>query len=518
MNHLNQKQVFDVYSHRRKAMGESTLFIAAGYASTQIATVIAKNIGLTSIHYSVIGMIIGIVFTVTVVIYIISQIRKYPSKTFANLLFFIQTAVWGIMYAVWIFNLNEIRTSTLFFALMAIILMASNTSFYQSLFITLATCTLQVGITYYAIYYGHQSGSFNLEMFYIACFLPSALFLAFLSRRLTLQRKSISSAQKNAEHARDDLDAELLRAKKVQDMVSGKLKNISGELFTNAETVAKNSQNQAASIEEITSAIEEVGAGIDSSTTMAGDQEKRTAELIEKLKEMFSLIEKSGKQLAEAVNFQSKLNKKIDESGEEVSRCQKAMGSALSSSNRVSEAITIINDISDQINLLSLNASIEAARAGEYGRGFAVVAEEIGKLADKTQANTKEIIHLVEATNTEMKQTSQSLSIVTAASKGINEIANQFGLLIKEVSGLSQRDLEINRSVQDNAGSVLSGSIELKVAMDEVKIAIDEISQSVASINESTQQIATGSMSLSATANGLVESTEQLNTMIISAE
>lgn len=115
MNHLNRKQEFDVYSHRRKAMGESTLFVAAGYASTQIATVIAKSIGLTSIHYSVIGMIIGIVFTVTVVIYIISQIRKYPSKTFANVLFFIQTAVWGIMYAVWIFNLNEIRTSTLFF-------------------------------------------------------------------------------------------------------------------------------------------------------------------------------------------------------------------------------------------------------------------------------------------------------------------------------------------------------------------------------------------------------------------
>ena len=516
MNQVNEKQVFDIYNHRRKAISESALFIAAGYAFTQIATLIAKSIGLTSIHYSAIGMIVGIVFTVTVVIYTISKFRKFPSKIFANIIFSIQTALWALLYVMWIYNLNEIRISSLFFALMAVTLIASNTTFYQSMFITLTTCIIQILVTYYAIYFGHQSGSFKLEMFYIACFFPSALYITFISRKLTLQRKSIRSVQKKAESARDDLDAELLRAKKVKDMVSGKLKSISAELFTNAETVAQNSQIQAASIEEITSAIEETGAGIESSNTMSRDQEKRTTELIEKLKEMFSLIEKSGKQMTEAVSFQSKLNSKIDESSEEVKRCQDAMGSALSSSNRVSESITIINDISDQINLLSLNASIEAARAGEYGRGFAVVAEEIGKLADKTQANTKEIINLIESTNTEMKQTSQSLSIVSEASNGINEIANHFGSLIKEVSSLSGRDLEINRIVQDDAGNVLSGSIELRIAMDELKIAIDEISQSVSYINESTQELANGSMSFASTANGLVESTEQLGSMILS--
>ena len=84
-------------------------------------------------------------------------------------------------------------------------------------------------------------------------------------------------------------------------------------------------------------------------------------------------------------------SKRIDTAAEQSSGAKQMANNLSSMADKINDIIGFISDISDQINLLALNASIEAARAGDAGRGFAVVADEVKKLASNTGKATEEI-------------------------------------------------------------------------------------------------------------------------------
>jgi serine phosphatase RsbU (regulator of sigma subunit) len=171
-----------------------------------MAAFIATVLNLASISYVSLALITACTTGISLVLLIVTYYRK---KTFSGrysfTFSFIQFAVWLIMYGFWVVSLNEIRSVALLFAYMGLAFMLSNLTLAQALSLVLSSAALQVGASAFAILSLGQKGSLLLEIFYTGCFLPAALFIAYIAGEFNRQRREVKHAKHTTETALTDL-------------------------------------------------------------------------------------------------------------------------------------------------------------------------------------------------------------------------------------------------------------------------------------------------------------------------
>ena len=293
--------------------------------------------------------------------------------------------------------------------------------------------------------------------------------------------------------------------------ISVELRGSSGGMLELSRSFAGSATEQASDAEEVTAAVEEVSAA---SESIAKNAERQADELAFLSAEMSAISELLA-ELGGRLSVTDELARRMDESSRQGEGALENIHAVISdlraNSGQMDAIIALIMDISDKINLLSLNAAIESARAGEAGRGFAVVADQISKLADETSGSIKSIESLIRENNGRIVAAAQhatgageSFQVIRA---DMNDMKNFLGYISSSMGGFVSRNDSMNEKVR----RVAERAAAIRSAMSEHMSAMAGITQATADITAKSGYIAENSRSLEDAASALESCADRLN-------
>lgn len=513
-NRIEESELFSqimVQNNKRLIKAFIVIFFLANIAVTLIKLTGKGSEYLTYKDILVEFVVAALVISLTVVISNIYKGKKRSGYITST----------GVLTALTIFQYSFYGASELF-AVVYIVLALS--IFYFDYKITIYTLLLVVVTQSLILYIKPElipSGpASNLLVRYIIFFMVG---IGASSGAAATRALLIIAIEKNEDSIRN-----LFNIKKMAEGVHktiGLLQDQAGQLDKVALKMNDIAQHQAASLEEISSSLEELAANSNSINEIAGNlfQELEiTVESVNDLRSVNDRVQTSSDEISVSIGD---ITGYSGTTAENVKSTQDKFSILKNKSGDMANFIKVINDIADQVNLLSLNAAIEAARAGDAGRGFAVVADEISKLADATTTNAKEIEKIIFENNKLIENSDHSITetsvlmsklygSIKKIEKEISEVRNfinDIGITIKTITSLNMRIHDSSKTIENSTSEQGIATAESSKtvmdiatsAQDIVKISTDisdfsrEISKISSELDELTfKMVGTESMEL----------------------
>lgn len=293
--------------------------------------------------------------------------------------------------------------------------------------------------------------------------------------------------------------------------------NMSGQVAAASQQLTATSEETAAAANEVAVVIEDIANG---ASEQAKDIEQGNFSILElgnlirdnrnMMKELNTSVEKVNSLKDEGLEILKDLVEKMDVSSNLAGQTQEAIQNTYESTEKIANYSEMIESISEQINLLSLNAAIEAARAGELGRGFAVVAEEIRKLAEESNKFTGEITNLINELTVQTRNSvnimKESRQIVFSQTESVNTTNDGFRGIAEAIEIMRDITHKVSHSsdeMEQKKESIISIIENLSAISEENAAATQEASASVEEQTASMEEIANSSEELAKIAEDL---------------
>ncbi len=287
--------------------------------------------------------------------------------------------------------------------------------------------------------------------------------------------------------------------------IVGKIRNSSDTMSANSYELNDTSSQTLAANNEISKAVEDVAEG---STGMAAsiskinenleemsNETKDINESVNEIRNQTTAVQDSSKIMNDKIKSMQDSSHKMDEG---ISAISKRIETVNTTVDKVSNIVSVIEEISSETNLLSLNASIEAARAGDAGKGFAVVAQEIRVLSDNTNTELENIKQIISSLVEECRYCVQASGTIVEDNakqkEEIKAVLDEFGSLDEQIQKTAEKAdeieelvtamIELNDDITKSSNSLTDVSAANAAATEEMNANIEELNAMMNGVSE----------------------------------
>ena len=292
--------------------------------------------------------------------------------------------------------------------------------------------------------------------------------------------------------------------------IVGKIRNSSDTMSSNSYELNDTSSQTLAANNEISKAVEDVAEG---STGMAASISKINENLLEmsnetkdinasvdEIKNQTVAVQDSSKIMNDKIKSMQDSSHKMDEG---ISAISKRIETVNTTVDKVSNIVSVIEEISSETNLLSLDASIEAARAGDAGKGFAVVAQEIRVLSDNTNTELENIKQIISSLVEECRYCVQASGTIVEDNakqkEEIKAVLDEFGSLDEQIQKTAEKAdeieelvtamIELNDDITKSSNSLTDVSAANAAATEEMNANIEELNAMMNGVSEMAEHM-----------------------------